>query len=246
MASEAGDADTAIPQRLEELEERISAACAGSGRGRQEVDLLLATKTVPAERIRVALAAGYTLIGENRVQEVVSKADALADIPHQSHFIGHLQRNKINQVLPLVDVVQSIDRLDLAVAVSKRLDRDLDVLIQVNTSEEESKFGVDPLDAVGLAEQVDSLENLRVAGFMTIGLFSTDEVPVRRCYERLRVLRDEVVSSSVPDAQILSMGMSGDLEWAISEGATMIRVGSAVFGSRPTSDAYYWPGSAPG
>lgn len=234
--------DDLIRANLGTIDERVSAACADSGRSRSEVRVLLATKTVPVERIRVALAAGWTLIGENRVQEVTAKADGLADIDHQTHFIGHLQRNKINQVLPHVDLIQSIDRLRLAEAVSRRTGSDLDVFIQVNTSGEESKYGTSPAEAVELAARVDELEHLRVRGFMTIGLFSDEEIPVRRCYESLRSIRDRAVDAGMSGAVELSMGMSGDFPWAIAEGATMVRIGSAVFGARPTSDSYYWPG----
>lgn len=240
---------SSLLEALAEVEERIAGAAARSGRGAGSVRLLLATKTVPAERIRLALDAGYTLIGENRVQELVEKAPALADIPHEAHFIGNLQRNKVNQVLKLASCIHSMDRLTLARAVSDRADPNapVDVLVQVNTSNEESKFGVAPDSAVDFAHQVADLPGVRLRGFMTIGLFSTDEVPVRRCFELLRSIRDEVVAdAATADATELSMGMSGDLEWAIEEGATIVRVGTAVFGRRDTPDSFYWPeGAAP-
>lgn len=236
------DADaTLIRANLESIDERVAAACALAGRARDDVRVLLATKTVPVERIRVAIDAGWRLIGENRVQEVTAKAEGLADLPHETHFIGHLQRNKINQVLPHVDLIQSIDRPELAEAVSKRASGALDVFIQVNTSAEESKYGAAPAEAVDLALQVDALANLDVRGFMTIGLFSSEEVAVRRCYEMLRSIRDAAADAGLADANELSMGMSGDFEWAIAEGATMVRIGSAVFGERPTTDSFYWP-----
>lgn len=230
-----------IAANLQAIDGRVTDACERSGRSRADVRVLLATKTVPVERIRIAIEAGWPLIGENRVQEVTSKADGLADLPHETHFIGHLQRNKINQVLPHVDLIQSIDRLDLAEAVSKRLAADLDVFIQVNTSAEESKYGTTLDNAVDLAHQVDTLANLNVRGFMTIGLFSDDEIAVRHCYESLRSIRDRAVDSGLTDSVELSMGMSGDFEWAIAEGASMVRIGSAIFGERPTSDSFYWP-----
>lgn len=233
----------AILEQLRALEERITLAAESSGRTRADVELLLATKTVPVERIRVALEAGYDLIGENRVQEVVAKGPGLADLAHRTHFIGHLQRNKINQVVPWADAIQSVDRLELAEAVAKRIERPLDVYIQVNTSAEPSKYGVEPDAALALARDVADLPGLTVRGFMTIGLFSSEEAPVRRCYEKLRDIRDRAVAAGLEQAGELSMGMSGDLEWAIAEGATLVRVGSAVFGARPTSDAYYWPGT---
>ncbi len=241
------DTDPELSERLAGVQERIAGAAARSGRGADAVRLLLATKTVPAGRIRIALEAGFTLIGENRVQELVDKAPALADIPHEAHFIGNLQRNKVNQVLKLASCVQSVDRISLARSISDRVDplAPLDVFIQVNTSGEESKFGVSPEEAVGFAHEVAALAGIRVRGFMTIGLFSTDEVPVRRCYELLRSIRDRVVSdAATAEAVELSMGMSGDLEWAIEEGATIVRVGTAVFGRRETPDSFYWPGSA--
>ncbi|HTN99472.1 MAG TPA: YggS family pyridoxal phosphate-dependent enzyme [Microthrixaceae bacterium] len=236
--------DEGLRSRLAEVEERIARAAAISGRSREDVRLLLATKTVPAERIRLALEAGFTLIAENRVQELVEKAPALSNTPHESHFIGNLQRNKVNQILKLVTCVQSVDRISLARAISDRVGptNPMDVYVQVNTSGEESKFGVTPDVAIAFANEVDELDGVAVKGFMTIGLFSTDEVPVRRCYEKLRQIRDEVVSDpSMVGAAELSMGMSGDLEWAIEEGATMVRVGTAVFGKRDTPDSFYWP-----
>lgn len=241
-ASAHSDDEALIRANLAAIDDRIGVACADSGRDRSDVRVLLATKTVPVDRIRRALAAGWTLIGENRVQEVTSKAEGLADIGHQTHFIGHLQRNKINQVLPHVDLIQSIDRLQLAEAVSKRTESDLDVFIQVNTSGEESKYGATPDEALELAARVDELEHLNVRGFMTIGLFSDEEIPVRRCYELLCTIRDRALQAGVTGAVELSMGMSGDFPWAVAEGATMVRIGSAVFGARPTSDSYYWPG----
>lgn len=233
---------TPILENLTAIDERVTAACEESGRTRSAVRVLLATKTVPVERIRVAISAGWTTIGENRVQEVTSKAAGLADLPHETHFIGHLQRNKINQVLPHVQLIQSIDRIEIAAAVSKRTETDLDVFVQVNTSGEESKYGTSPEAATELASLVDELPHLHVRGFMTIGLFSREEIPVRRCYELLRSIRDTTVESGLTTATELSMGMSGDFHWAIAEGATMVRIGSAVFGERPTSDAFYWPG----
>lgn len=246
----AGDAGAYDPEadrrlilgNLASIDERVATAAELVGRQRSDVRVLLATKTVPVERIRVAIDAGWTLIGENRVQEVTSKADGLADLAHETHFIGHLQRNKINQVLPHVDLVQSVDRMDLAEALDKRASGELDVFVQVNTSAEESKYGASPQDAVELAAQVESLPNVHVRGFMTIALFSDEEIPVRRCYEMLRSIRDRAVASGVTRATELSMGMSGDFEWAIGEGATMVRIGSSVFGVRPTSDSFYWPG----
>lgn len=239
-----------LPQ-LTAITDRIAQATAASGREPGSVELLLATKTVPPERILPALRAGYTLMGENRVQELVEKADALSVVPHRAHFIGHLQRNKINQVLRYADCVQSMDRVDLVEAVAKRVpegNEPLEVLVQVNTSGEESKFGVAPDAVEPVLEAIAAQPRLVLKGFMTIGLFSDVEPEVRRSYSLLRDIRDRILASgeaAYAQAHTLSMGMSGDLEWAIDEGATMVRVGTAIFGKRPTTDADYWPG-APG
>lgn len=209
--------------------------------------LLLATKTVSPERILVALRAGYTLLGENKVQEVKEKFTALEAVPHRMHFIGHLQTNKIKDVLKYgVACVESVDRLDLAEKLQHRLDlegKELDVLIQVNTSAEESKFGVAPKDAPALVKAVSALPRLHIKGLMTIGLFSADAEQVRPCFQRLREVRGRVLELGLPNVEMreLSMGMSGDLEPAIEEGATIVRVGTAVFGKRIYPDSYYWP-----
>lgn len=235
-----------IAARIRAVREQIEQATVRSGRAPGSVQLLLATKTVPAERIREAITAGASLIGENRVQELTEKAADLADLAHTAHFIGHLQTNKINQVLRHVSAVQSIDSAALADKVSARWtgEQPLEVFIQVNCSGEVSKFGCAPEQAADIAGQVGSDENLQLRGFMTIGLFSPDLPAVRASYARLREVRDTITALHLPGthaATELSMGMSGDFREAILEGATMVRIGTTVFGQRPTSDSYYWP-----
>lgn len=229
--------DAGLPARLEELAGRIADAAAASGRADGDVRLLLATKTQPAERIAAALRAGFTLIGENRVQEITGKADELAAIPHTTHLIGHLQRNKVNAVLEHIDCLQSLDSAELAARLDRRLgdlqeptgagDRVLDVMVQVNVSGEDSKYGVPPDRVEQLLEDVAGLPRLRPAGLMTIGLNSADLAAVRQGYAALRDLRDRLLPGGA-----LSMGMSGDYPAAIAEGATVVRLGSAVFGAR--------------
>ena len=204
---------------------------------KDEVKLLLATKTVEPERIKMAIEAGANLIGENKVQEYQQKADALKDTVCERHFIGHLQTNKVKEILKYVTCIQSVDRLSLAEKIESQLeilDMDLDIYIQVNTSGENSKSGVPAEDAFKLMEAVAGLPRLKVKGLMTIGLFSDNEVSVRKSYALLRDFRDQgQMLGLLPQGALeLSMGMSGDLDWAILEGATMVRVGSAVFGSR--------------
>jgi pyridoxal phosphate enzyme (YggS family) len=228
------------------ITERIAKACALSGRDQSEVKLLLATKTVPADRIKVALAAGQTLIAENKVQELKEKYEALSKMPHTNHFIGHLQTNKIKDLLKHeVSCIQSLDRLDLAEKLHQRLlleNKTMEVLIQVNTSFEESKFGVSPDEAIALTKQVAQLSTLKIKGLMTIGLLSAEVEKVRKCFRLLKQIQQQIITLQIPnvDIQELSMGMSGDLEAAIAEGATIVRVGTAIFGTRPTPDSEYW------
>ena len=228
------------------IQERINKACEKSNRNPQEVKLLLATNTVSPERIKVALEAGYTLIAENKVQELKEKYEALKDSPHINHFIGHLQTNKIKDILKCeVDCVQSVDRYELAEKLNQKLalqGKSIDVLIQVNTSGEESKFGIAPSEAIDLVKQVAQLPSLKIKGLMTIGLFSSEEEKVRKCFKILKKIQQQVIDLQMPNVEMkeLSMGMSGDLETAIEEGATIIRVGTAIFGQRIYPDSYYW------
>ena len=235
-----------ILRNMAVIQERINNACKESNRNPDEVKLLLATKTVPAERIKIALQAGHTLIAENKVQELKEKYETLKGVPHTNHFIGHLQTNKIKEVLKYdVSCVQSLDRLDLAEKLHQRLqfeNKTIEVLIQVNTSFEESKFGVSPDNAIELVEQVAQLETLKIKGLMTIGLFSAETQKVRKCFRLLNDIQQQIISLNIPnvDMQELSMGMSDDLETAIAEGATIVRVGTAIFGERIYPDSYYW------
>ncbi len=224
--------------------QRISNACIKSNRNPDEVKLLLVTKTIPAERIKIALQAGETLIGENKVQELKEKYEALKEIPHTNHFIGHLQTNKIKELLKYdVSCIQSLDRPDLAEKLHQRLqseNKTIEVLIQVNTSYEESKFGASPDTVIDLVKQVAQLETLKIKGLMTIGLLSTEPGQVRKCFRLLKDIQQQIIALNIPHVEMkeLSMGMSGDLEIAIEEGATIVRVGTAIFGQRPAHDSH--------
>lgn len=236
---------TDIISNLAIVKERIALAAGKAGRAPGSVCLLLATKTVPAEKIAIAIEAGETLTGENKVQELKEKDHLLGILPVERHFIGHLQTNKIKEVLKYVNCIQSVDRPDLAEKLHQRLlyeGRKMDVLVQVNSSFEQSKFGVHPDDAFRLIEKVRSLETLQVKGLMTIGLFEADPEKVRPSFRLLREIRDQALQSGLlpPGADALSMGMSGDLETAIEEGATIVRVGTSIFGKRQYPDSYYW------
>lgn len=235
-----------IIHNLNVILKRIENACINAGRNPKEVKLLMATKTVSTDRIKIALQTGQTLIAENKVQEVKEKYEDLKNIPHTSHFIGHLQTNKIKDILKYgVQCVQSVDRLDLAEKLHQKLlaeEREMDILIQVNTSNEESKFGVSPENALDLVKEISTLSTLKIKGLMTIGLFSSDEERVRTCFQLLKSLQQKITNLNLPNVEMkeLSMGMSGDLEIAIQEGATIVRVGTAIFGERIYPDSYYW------
>ncbi|WP_314244634.1 YggS family pyridoxal phosphate-dependent enzyme [Empedobacter tilapiae] len=235
-----------ILNNLNVILDRIEKACLKSNRNPDEVKLLLATKTVSSEKIKVALQANQTLIAENKVQELKEKFDDLKDIPHTNHFIGHLQTNKIKDVLKYdVSCIQSVDRLDLAEKLQQRLtleNKTIEVLIQVNTSNEESKFGIQPENTIELVRQIAQFNRLKIKGLMTIGLFSSETEKVRKCFQILKSIQQEIIKQNIPNVEMneLSMGMSGDLETAIEEGATIVRVGTAIFGQRMYPDSYYW------
>lgn len=235
---------TGIRDNLALIKRRIQEACKMAGRPAAEVRLLLATKTVPAERIRLAVEMGERLLGENKVQELKEKDAVLAAMPVERHFIGHLQTNKIKEVLKYVDCIQSVDRPDLVEKLDARLQRAgrrMAVFAQVNTSFEESKFGAPPSEALQLIRKIGQYGTLQLKGLMTIGLFDADPEKVRPSFRLLRQLRAEAIGAGLlPVDAELSMGMSGDLETAIAEGATLVRVGTAIFGKRQYPDSYYW------
>ncbi|NNE09644.1 MAG: YggS family pyridoxal phosphate-dependent enzyme [Gemmatimonadetes bacterium] len=231
-----GGENVSIQRDLESVEDRIRAACMRSGRRRREVRLVAVTKTVEAERINEAIRAGVRFIGENRVQEARDKFPLLIPVEGR-HLIGQLQRNKAGKAVELFDLVESVDRISLAEALSRRaaqLERELPVLIEVNTSGEESKAGIAPGGAPELVEAAAALPNLSVRGLMTIGPLTQDQEKIRAAFRTLRELRDSLAQKEIPGADLehLSMGMSGDFEIGIEEGATIVRVGSAIFGRR--------------
>jgi|SRR5690554_4058378 len=236
----------ALLENIDEIKKRMELACRKAGRNPEDVKLLLATKTVAAERIKIALENGSTLIAENKVQELKEKYKALKDTPHTKHFIGHLQTNKIKDVIKHgVTCLQSLDRWDLAQKLHDRLEKEhktMNVFIQVNTSNEESKFGVHPKEALAFIKQVATLDRIQIKGLMTIGLFSAEKEKVRKCFQTLKNIQQEIIELRLPNVEVqeLSMGMSSDLEIAIEEGATIVRIGTAVFGERIYSDSYYW------
>lgn len=240
------DPATAFAANLKTVRERIAAACQRSGRPIGDVLLLPVTKTVPAHVLRLAHAAGITDFGENKLQEARNKLAVLDDLAISWSIIGHLQTNKVKYLVRFASEFHALDSLRLAEELNRRLDmegRDLDVFVQVNTSGEESKYGLHPDDLMAFVERLPDFPRLRPRGLMTLAIFSDDGERVRTCFRLLRDLRDRAVGLH-PGLTQLSMGMSGDYEIAIEEGASVVRVGQAIFGPRPTGDAYYWPGFA--
>lgn len=227
------------------VEARIDAARERAGR-LDPVRLLPVSKTVPSERIRAAIEAGCHMLGENKVQEAHRKWNELGDTPVEWSVIGHLQTNKAKFVAEFASEFQALGSIRVAEALDRRLQvagRSLDVFVQVNTSGEESKFGLAPDDVAEFVQQLPNYQSLRVRGLMTLAVFSSDTEQVRQCFRVLHGLRDRL-RDSAPDGvslEELSMGMSGDFETAIEEGATVVRVGQAIFGARELPDSHYWP-----
>ena len=231
---------------LAAVEERIASACRRAGRDPASVRLLPVTKTVPAHILRHAFAAGIASFGENRIQEASAKREALADLPVEWSIVGHLQTNKVKHLTRFASEFHALDSLRLAELLDARLEREdrfLDVHVQVNTSGEESKYGLHPDALLPFVDMLGRFPRLRPRGLMTLALFSSDMEKVRPCFRLLRRLRDETAKRNTALTG-LSMGMSGDFEEAIEEGADVVRVGQAIFGTRPTPDSHYWPGFA--
>ncbi|BDD51461.1 YggS family pyridoxal phosphate-dependent enzyme [Phytobacter diazotrophicus] len=230
------------------VRKRIEQACERAGRDPSSVRLLPVSKTMDEKHIRLAHEAGCTLLGENKVQEAWQKAQAMNDLTDLKwSVIGHLQRNKARVVARFASEFQALDSMRLAVELDKRLlaeDRSLDVYVQVNTSEEESKYGLALPDVIPFLEQLRGCDALNVKGLMTLAEFTRDEARIRACFVRLRELRDHILDLEPGgySPHELSMGMSGDFEVAIEEGATVVRVGQAIFGARSLPDEYFWPG----
>ncbi len=235
-----------IGRNLALVHERIAQAAKRVGRSPEEIRLLPVSKTVPEDRIKEAVAAGCVELGENKVQEAKRKAETLAGMGIKWSVIGHLQTNKAKDVVAFAHEFQALDRHRAAEALDRRLqreNRELQVYVQVNTSGEESKYGLAPQDTIAFLEELSVYSSLKVQGLMTLALFTAETERVRECFRTLRQLRDEARQKHLIGQGDLSMGMSGDFETAIEEGATCVRVGQAIFGARSLPDTHYWPGT---
>ena len=236
---------TSIAANLQEIEQRIAAAAARAGRDSSEIRLLPVSKTKPPESVVEAHAAGYRRFGENKVQEAQNKWEALREITDIAWaVIGHLQSTNATYVARCASEFQALDSLKVASELDKRLQQEgrrLEVLIQVNSSDEDQKFGLPPQKVVDFARQLKPFDALEVRGLMTLALFTDDTSRIAQCFTVMRQVQQELRDATGQRWDELSMGMSGDFELAIEHGATCVRVGQAIFGNRLDPNAY-WPG----
>lgn len=228
---------TELKTRLENVLNRIKKAANARGRDPETIRLVAVSKTIPTDMVKEAIEAGVKILGENYIQEVRKKFDALSSYPVSWHFIGHLQTNKAKYAVRLFDLIHSVDSLKLAHELNKqakKINKIQEILIQVNISMESTKAGVYEQDALSLIKDISHLENLSVKGLMTMPPFFNEPEKVRPYFSALRKLRDQIKKESIPNIAMdeLSMGMTGDFEAAIDEGASLVRIGTAIFGER--------------
>ncbi|MBW1853275.1 MAG: YggS family pyridoxal phosphate-dependent enzyme [Deltaproteobacteria bacterium] len=226
-----------IADNLTILEERIANASSKAGRNAQDIKLIAVSKTVDAERIKQAIEAGVTILGENYIQEARNKIKEIGQGARWD-FIGHLQSNKANYAVDLFEMIHSVDRLSLAQGINRvaeKKGKKVRILVQVNISGEETKSGINPQKVKALIVEIASMNNLLLEGLMTMPPYFDDPENARPYFTALRELRDIILKESIGNfsLQELSMGMSGDFEVAIEEGSTMVRIGTAIFGERP-------------
>jgi pyridoxal phosphate enzyme (YggS family) len=220
-----------LAKNVARMRSDIDESLAKAGRSGASVTIVAVTKRFPAAAIEAAVAVGLTDIGESRVQETAAKKpEVLAEC--KWHLIGHLQKNKIGKALELYDMIQSVDSYELAEAIDSRASESVEILLQVDSSGEETKFGIAPDDVLQVASDIAKLSNVRVRGLMTIGPLTEDETRIRHSFRLTKALYNELKETS-EDIIYLSMGMSGDYRIAIEEGSNMIRVGTSLFGPRP-------------
>jgi len=227
-----------LKENLQSVRDKIAKAAEGAGRDPSEVKIVAITKTHPPEVVEEAVSAGLEDVGENKVQEFLDKSEEVA-APCRWHFVGHLQRNKVKKIIGRFEMIHSLDSLRLARRLNKLSSREemvTDVLVQVNTSGEESKYGIMPEDAVRFCGEVSGMEGIRVKGLMTMAPWVDDPEVLRAAFSGLRRLRDEIRDRGIRRISMehLSMGMTNDFEYAVAEGATILRLGRVLFGPRGT------------
>ena len=221
-----------VGANLQAVRQTIARNAERAGRDPNEIVLVAVTKTLPVERIREALAVGLRILGENRVQEALPKIEEIGPANVEWHVIGHLQTNKVKFIEGRFRMVQSLDGVGLVEALDRRLQSALDVLVEVNVAEEPQKTGVLPADLGAVAHAVGAAQHLRLRGLMTVAPMVPDPEAVRPVFRRLRSLRDKTSQQLGMTLPVLSMGMTDDYAVAVEEGATMLRLGRALFGPR--------------
>lgn len=222
-------------ERYRRIQERIAEACNRVGRNPTDVHVIAVSKTKPASDVRAALRAGMVDFGENYVQEFLTKREELSAEKMRWHFIGHLQRNKVKYLLPHIHMIHGVDSERLGAEINRQAalaGSRMPVLLQVNTSGEDSKFGCLPQEAPALLERIATLEHLDVQGLMTLAAFLDDPETLRPMFRTLRELRDDLRDRTGLALPHLSMGMTNDFDVAVEEGATLVRIGTALFGER--------------
>jgi pyridoxal phosphate enzyme (YggS family) len=222
---------SSIGDNLNRVQDTIDNTLAKIGR-KDSVTIVAVTKTQPPEIIEAALLEGISIIGENRVQEAAQKYELIGDRVRW-HMVGHLQRNKVKQAVQIFEMIQSIDKVETAAEIDKRVNRPLDVLIEINSSGEDTRSGVEPADLFKLVDGLLPLNNIRIRGLMTIGPFTDDETLIRQAFSLTRKKYEELASRYEElEIDTLSMGMSADYTAAIEEGSNMVRLGTVLFGTR--------------
>ena len=226
-----------MKQRLKNVNDRISNAAYACGRDPETIRLVAVSKTIPADMVREAINAGVTILGENYIQEAREKINELSAFPVSWHFIGHLQTNKAKYAVRLFDLIHTVDSLKLARELNKqakKINKIQQIMIQINISMESSKSGVYEQDSLSLIRDISCLQNLSIRGLMTMPPFFNSPEKARPYFSALRKLRDKIKKEAIQNVsmQELSMGMTGDFEVAIEEGATLVRIGTAIFGKR--------------
>lgn len=224
-----------IENNLNQVLSQINSAAESSGRNRDEVKLVAVTKTYGADLINEAIEKGVTDIGENRVQEIMEKYEAV--LPVKWHLIGHLQKNKVKYIIDKVELIHSVDSFELAKEIdkhAKKIDKVQNILLEVNVSGEESKFGIRPEECEELCCRISELENVKIQGLMTIAPFVDDKELLEGVFGGLSQLAEKIREKNIPGVSMneLSMGMTNDFPIAIGKGATMVRVGTGIFGKR--------------
>lgn len=226
---------SSVTANIQEVIEQVRMSALKANRNPSDIQIVAVTKTVPVERIRQAVDAGMTVLGENRVQELLDKHPEVDGVDW--HLIGHLQTNKVKYIADKITLLHSLDSTGLAEELNKRMNaagRVLDVLVQVNVADESTKFGIKPSDTFDFIDSLRKLTGIKVKGLMTIGPYVSDPEEVRPVFRQLRELAGKVKTMDFPGVEMvhLSMGMSNDYTVAVEEGATLIRLGSIIFGSR--------------